>query len=57
MQFVVLAWIFVLLRIAHVAIHVTHNRVLRRGLTFGLGGIVLLIMWLIFMVRILAGLP
>jgi hypothetical protein len=55
--FVVLAWIFVLLRIVHVYIHVTHNRVLRRGLTFGLGGIVLLIMWLIFMVRILAGLP
>ncbi|HEX5212886.1 MAG TPA: MAPEG family protein [Pseudolabrys sp.] len=55
--FVVLAWIFVLARIAHAYVHVTSNRVSVRGPTFGLGLLVLMIMWLIFIVRILAGLP
>ena len=55
--FVVLAWIFVLLRIAHAYVHVTTNRLSVRGGVFGLGLLVLMIMWLIFMVRILAGLP
>ena len=55
--FVVLAWVFVLLRLFHAYIHVTHNRVPRRGLVFGLGLLVLIIMWVIFMVRILLGLP
>jgi hypothetical protein len=55
--FVVLAWVFVLARIAHAYVHVTTNRVMRRGSIFGIGAMVLLVMWLIFMVRILAGLP
>ena len=55
--FVVLAWIFVLSRIWHASIHVTHNRVRVRGPAFGIGLLVLLIMWIIFIVRILAGLP
>jgi hypothetical protein len=55
--FVVLAWLFVLARIAHIYVHVTHNHVFRRGALFGVGGIILMLMWLIFMVRILAGLP
>lgn len=55
--FVVLAWLFVLARIVHAYIHVTSNRVMRRGSMFGIGMIVLLAMWLIFMVRILAGAP
>jgi len=55
--FVVLAWIFVLSRIWHASIHVTHNRVQVRGPAFGIGLFVLLIMWVIFIVRILAGLP
>ena len=55
--FVVLAWIFVLSRIVHVYVHVTHNHVFRRGAIFGVGAIVLLIMWVIFIVRILLGLP
>jgi hypothetical protein len=54
---VVLAWVFVLLRIAHAFIHITHNRVMRRGGTFGLGAMVLIVMWLIFAVRILLALP
>jgi hypothetical protein len=55
--FVVLAWVFVLLRLWHAYIHTTHNRVSARGGVFGLGLMVLFIMWLIFMVRILLGLP
>jgi hypothetical protein len=55
--FVVLAWIFVLVRIAHAYVHVTSNRISVRGPVFGLGLMVLMVMWLIFMVRILAGLP
>ena len=55
--FVVLAWIFVLLRIAHAYIHVTSNRISVRGPVFGLGLLVLMVMWIIFIVRILAGLP
>lgn len=55
--FVVLAWIFVLVRIAHAYVHVTSNRISVRGPVFGLGLMVLMVMWLIFIVRILAGLP
>ena len=55
--FVVLSWIFVLTRLGHAYIHVTSNRITRRGGIFGLGLLVLLIMWIIFIVRILLGLP
>ena len=55
--FVVLSWIFVLSRLGHAYIHVTSNRITRRGGIFGVGLLVLMIMWLIFIVRILAGLP
>ena len=53
--FVVLAWIFVLLRLVHAYVHVTTNRVPRRGAIFGLGLTVLIVMWLIFAIRILTG--
>lgn len=55
--FVVLSWIFVLSRLGHAFIHVTSNRVPRRGMVFGIGLLVLMIMWVIFIVRILARLP
>jgi hypothetical protein len=55
--FIVLAWIFVLSRLAHAWVHTTSNRISVRGPVFGLGLLVLLIMWLIFMIRILTGLP
>lgn len=55
--FVVLAWIFVLIRLAHAYVHVTSNRISVRGPTFGLALLVLIVMWLIFMVRILLGMP
>ena len=53
--FVVLAWIFVVSRLVHAYIHVTSNDVRQRGPLFGLGALVLTIMWAIFMIRILLG--
>jgi len=53
----VLAWVFVLTRAVHAWIFLTSNYVPHRGLTFGVGVLVLLIMWVFFMVRILVGLP
>ena len=55
--FVVLAWIFVLTRIAHAYIHTTSNNLKLRGPFFGIGALVLAIMWVIFIVRIMLGLP
>jgi hypothetical protein len=55
--FVVLAWIFVVTRLAHAYVHVTSNRVLVRGGIYGLSAFVLFIAWVIFMVRIVLGLP
>lgn len=52
--FVVMAWIFVLLRIVHAAIHVTSNHVGRRFQAFAAGMVVLLVMWIIFAVRVYA---
>jgi hypothetical protein len=52
--FVVMAWIFVLLRIVHATIHVTSNHVGRRFQAFAAGAVVLLLMWVVFAVRILA---
>jgi hypothetical protein len=51
----VLAWIFVLLRIAHAYIHTTNNVVLLRGRVYGGGIVVLIAMWIIFAVKILTG--
>jgi hypothetical protein len=55
--FVVMAWIFVLLRVAHATIHTTSNHVPTRFRAFAAGMFVLLIMWIIFAVRILLALP
>ena len=54
--FVIMSWLFVLSRIAQAYVHVTSNRVSRRGLFFAIGALVLTIMWIIFMVRILLAL-
>ena len=51
--FVVLSWVFVLSRLAHAYIHVTSNNLRLRGPFFGIGAIVLAIMWLIFIVEIM----
>jgi hypothetical protein len=51
--FVVLAWIFVVLRILHAAVHVTSNHLGKRAILFIAGAAVLAMMWLIFALRIL----
>jgi hypothetical protein len=53
MLFVALAWVFVLLRVAHAYVHVTDNNLSRRGLLFGASATVLAIMWLIYIARVL----
>jgi hypothetical protein len=55
--YVLLAWVFVVLRLVRAYIHVTDNRVSNRGMVFGASAIVLAVMWAIFIVRILLGLP
>ncbi len=55
--FVVLAWIFVLTRLGHAYEHTTSNAVMRRGVIYGVGALVLIVMWAIFIVRIGLGLP
>jgi hypothetical protein len=51
--FVVMAWIFVLSRLAHAYIHTGSNHVPTRFRVFAVGMIVLLLMWIVFAVRIL----
>jgi hypothetical protein len=51
--FVVLAWIFVVMRVLQAVIHVTNNNVRLRGAFYGVGAIILVIMWMIFIVHIL----
>jgi hypothetical protein len=53
--FVVLAWLFVAARYVHAYIHVTSNRVSRRFFAFSVGSVTLYLMWLIFAVRVIAG--
>jgi hypothetical protein len=55
--FVLLAWVFVALRVLQALVHVTSNDVRFRGGFYGAGAIVLLVMWLIFIVKIMLGLP
>ncbi|HEY4142142.1 MAG TPA: MAPEG family protein [Pseudolabrys sp.] len=55
--FVIMAWLFVLTRIAHAYIHTGTNYVRHRFNAFAAGVFILLIMWVIFAVRILLGLP
>ena len=51
--FVILAWIYVALRIVHAYIHVADNYVPRRGAAFIMSAIVLMVMWVVFMLRLL----
>ena len=55
--FVLMAWVFVALRVIHAYIHVTNNQIRLRGAFFIAGAIVLTIMWVVFVVRIMLGLP
>ena len=51
--FVVMSWIFVATRLLHAFIHVGSNYVRHRFYAYAVGVIVLLLMWIIFMLRIL----
>jgi len=55
--YVVLAWIFVATRVMQAMIHVSSNNVRLRGAWYGIGALVLVTMWLIYIVRILLALP
>lgn len=55
--FVFLAWIFVVMRVLQAWVHVTNNNVRVRGAFYGVGAIILVIMWVIYIVRILLALP
>jgi hypothetical protein len=51
--FILLAWVFVVLRLGHAYVHVTSNHLGQRAALFIAGAIVLTVMWAIFMLRIL----
>ena len=53
--FVLLAWVFVVLRVFHAYVHVTTNKVPVRGPVFGASALVLAIMWAIYIAQILLG--
>ncbi|MFZ0846552.1 MAG: MAPEG family protein [Pseudolabrys sp.] len=55
--FLVLAWVFVLTRLMHALVYTSSNAVPRRGAWYAFGAVALMVAWLIFMVRILLGLP
>jgi hypothetical protein len=52
--FVILSWLFVASRLVHAWIHTGSNIVHLRGLSYGVGLLALIVMWIIFAVRILA---
>jgi len=54
--FVLLGWVFVVLRVMHAFIHVTSNHLRRRATLFIAGAVLLAVMWAIFIVQILFGL-
>jgi hypothetical protein len=44
--FLILSWVFVALRYFHALIHTTSNRVPRRGLVYGLGVLIVMVLWI-----------
>ena len=53
--FVVLAWVFVIFRLFQAYVHVTNNKVMLRGIFFGISALALAIMWIVFIIQILTG--
>jgi hypothetical protein len=51
----ILAWVFVLSRLAHAYVHSTSNDVDWRFRAYGVSAIALVIMWIIFAIKILTG--
>jgi hypothetical protein len=54
--FILLAWLFVAMRVVHAAVLVTHNHVPTRFRWFLAGATVLLVMWLLFAAQVALGL-
>ena len=54
--FVIMSWLFVVLRIVHAAVHTGNNDVPRRFYAYLASALVLLAMWIIFAIRVLLGL-
>ena len=52
LRVVVLAWTYVGLRVAHSCIHLTSNRVRQRLVSFALGNVVLITLWIWFIRRV-----
>jgi hypothetical protein len=50
----ILAWIFVLSRVAHTAVHATSNVLWLRATIFAIGLTVLVLMWIVILLRLLA---
>lgn len=50
--FLVLAWVYIALRIVHLVIHVTNNNVLHRFMAFAASIIILSIMWVRFILAV-----
>ena len=55
--FLLMAWVFVTMRVLHAIVHVTSNDLRLRAGLFVASAIVLTIMWVVFIVRIMLGLP
>ncbi len=53
LAFVLLAWVFVTLRILQALVHVTNNQIRLRGAFFGAAALVLCIMWAVFFFRVM----
>lgn len=53
--FVIMSWLFVISRYVHALVHTGSNDVRVRGPIYGLGLIILVLMWIIFAVRVLLG--
>jgi hypothetical protein len=47
----------VLTRIGQAYVHTTSNVVMQRGMLYAIGAVALIAMWIVFIVRILLGLP
>ena len=53
LMFVILAWIFVIMRVLQAGVHLTSNHVPTRGAFYAVGAVVLMIMWGVYILRIL----
>jgi hypothetical protein len=51
--FVLLSWVFVVLRYFHAYVHVTSNHVPNRFMVFAVGAVLLFAMWVIYFLRIM----